>query len=838
MLSEEKIKHLAVLNENQFRKSIVLPVLRIMDGIESVLDNHGANEHGIDVVFFDRPPLSTTPTCVGVILKVGDITQMDNSRGKYKVTEIKDQITLAADNDLNLVNPAGKFRASRLIVMTTGKISNQAQTQLSKHAQNSHRLNLQAFDGSSVIGLIDKYYGEYWQFFDKTVLEYYRKLTEDYKYIEDISKLGVQEVKLVDDIYVPMTVSEILEEGPVQLDSGDPDISRMTGGSETISEVRLLDNEHRKVLLIGTTGSGKRIVLRHLLSEQIKLNGQGSDSDIIPFLLDAKDLKQSQTSLRDYLDHYLQYHDGGQLRDGFEKRLTETGVLILVDKLSRVNGSGEVLKLLETLDQFCVDYPKTRVVVALRDSQASEASEATNFKRYRLNFFGTSQVSTLVQNWYKDKIGVDLLPYEVVVQQLIRNVSQSALPKTPLVFTLNLVLLDSEESKTSNIADLFDKYCDLHLGKWNQELNLPFKYEFRQKKLLLSELAHFMQETQTDILPKENVLALFGKRIKQMGVKIQAEEILAETIAGGILLPEGNFIRFTLYVLQEFFVGVYLRDMQTDSKVASKLDDTFWGMPIIFYSGLKRECNALLEEIVTLKETPNISLQAYRSYMAGMIASNADHTDSDLKKEAIRFAFLGYVTFQKRLAVILSGHYGQIGELYAGIFLDTLAFYGLGSPLLELQYKELLTEKLAILEGFDEEIIPLSETEKEMPMFLIASLLTRFGLDGHVEALEQILASPNPYILVLLHSALHKLKAQRPEISKLNPELPPNWKKISGIQTRLKRKLQKEMYRDARRHLLRRNRNAVKKGFILPPPERALQRPGDYLEKLEDSTEE
>lgn len=828
----DKKHHLLQLDEKSFRRNVVLPLLSRLPGVTNVTDNHGAQELGIDVIYFYPDPMGTD-ACVGIQLKVGNINVATGKSSTDDVGTLEKQITLASRNEVALVNPVGSFRISKFQIMTTGNISSGAKTHLMKFARDEFRLNLEFKEGDNVIELLDRFYPDYWQYLNKTLSAYYASLREKYSRIDDITKLGAKQAPLIDDIYVPLTVTEAIDDESLELVEERKDIEEQetvlpVTKRETLGDVELLDENAKKIFIIGESGSGKRVLLRQLLFEQLRRNEKDTLGGVLPFLIDAKNVAASNEPLLTSLEKYLEEHEGSQIKEELSDYLVKKGIIIFVDKLSRINGSINVVEMIEKLNEFTNLYPKTRCVVPIRETQLSELAEQVSFKRYKLDYFGPTQVSALVDKWFSSNEHMNDSSLDVVAQQLIKNVSQGSLPRTPLVYTLNLILLDNEDSKNSNIADLFDKYVDIFLGKWNEELRTNFKFAFKQKKRFLSELAFEMQNLGVESIPREDVLAFFASKFDYMGIDGNTEELLEEMKVGGVLTEEYSNIRFTLYVLQEFFTGIALREHHTEETVVEKLDDRFWGQAIVFYAGLKRECNMLLEHIVTTKETDNFVIQSYRSYMAGMLASNADQSEGALKKEAIRTALLGQVLTLRRLAFIMRQIYGQVGELYAGNFIDLFSFYSMGSPLLERQYKELLEESDSIFEHLDKQEIVVSETESVLPRYLLTSMLLRFGMSGHMEEVQKLVSQPNPYILWLLHIRLNDFVGKRIERT-AGQDSDVALRSIRGLRTKLMSKLRNRKYWEANRKLLQKDRKKTKEAYLLPPAEFVLAQPLKYM---------
>ncbi|BDP43338.1 hypothetical protein DAETH_33070 (plasmid) [Deinococcus aetherius] len=819
MHNDDKRHYLESILEAPFRKDVAVPLLRRVPGVEHVTDVHGRNESGADIIYFERDALHF-PTCVGVQLKVGHI-DLSTSRKGTTFAEVKNQLDLISRATFHLTAPAGKHKISKFIVMTTGRISERAREELAKLA-HEYKLNINFLDGERVIELVDKLWPDFWSHIDKGTADYASSLRTRYTEVEDVVKLGARKSRPIDTLYVRMRLQEMLDERILDLNGEQVSVNP----PKVVDEFELL-NDPGLTLLIGESGSGKRLILRRLLFEQIERNSHLPNGGLLPFLLDAKVVAGDDADLEVHLRRELTENNGGQLLEGLDERLRDQGAVILVDRLTRVAEPERVRSVLRRMETLYGRYPKVRMIAALRDSETFEVTEFTAFKRWQVQAFEQTQVVSLVSKWYTALEHPEEGHLHAVVEQLVRNVIQGSLPRTPLVYTLNLVLLENNQ-QTTNLADVLDKYVDLYLGKWDDELNVPSVYDFTLKRSFLSELAFRMLEDGVDRLDRHEVITFFDSLFDRMGRDRGSEEIYSEIKRGGLLVEGNGLVRFVLYAFQEWFAGHHIYRRKDDAFVIERLDERFWGQAIIFYAGLKRACDDLLESVYTLKEVGDFPVQFYRSYLAGMIAVNADESSGDHKREAVRYALYGYLMLLRRLGFIFRRATGQVGELYAGMVVDFMLYYGVGSARLSLQYRELMFDNPTrpVVNAPEVGLTAFNATEVDLPRLFIASLMTRLGVPGYRDAMNVILRSSNPYILMLLYIRLNHM-------IDLNLQLTPDQdlRELRSLRREVHRKLSRN--KEAARKLLAKNKRMAQSAYILPPLEEVMQNPARFLNASE-----
>lgn len=770
-----KKKHLQSLNENEFRRQLIMPLFGKDSKKMNPHDNHGPNEQGIDVYYFEMDSMDNMQ-CVGVQLKVGDIS-MGQKKKSHPVNELFPQIENAFNSEIDSAIPQGRYKISRLYIITTGSISDNAKTSLNNFTKSRNLTNnLGHIDADKLITMIDKIYPEYWSYVNKTLADFYEKLINKVSIIETVSKLGVQEKVKIQDIYVEMYLKSV--------DSSFNEMGDEISSGEEIKDLDLINKPGVKIIS-GESGSGKKMLVKFLVLEQIKRNQKREDGGLVPIILDAKNLEfvENVEDVKLCIRKEIIEYSGQFIADAIQETSNLNGYFIFIENLGKIHDKDRRRKIVDILMQIYCDNKKSMIIITQRSINSVDTSEIKEVEKYKISFFKQGQIVKLVSNWINNNLGKDIT-LESVVGQIVKNVNQGQLPRTPLVYTLNLVILQNGD-KSQNLADLFDKYIDLYLGKWDEELGKKNAYEYRLKRTILGEIAYYMHHMKIDNIDQNRLFEIINSYALKIGREIDNFLLIEEIIFSGIIVNESYSYKFALFAIQEFFVGYHLKEKKMVSEILKHTNEPNWMQPIVFYAGLERECNEIILEILTSPNPENIYKYFYRSYLLSLIVSNADLSDHAFKLDAMRYSMLGHLEFLKHHAEKLKDIYGRVAELYSSIIVAEFLYYGMGSSKLDLQYKHLISD-------VETRIRNEANLDNILYRYYLSYLRFRFRLENSFEQYNENLKSNNVLVLgmmlVVSNERLEELDAASVDDGILNMTR-DYVEKLKHMKTEIRRKL-------------------------------------------------
>lgn len=191
--------------------------------------------------------------------------------------------------------------------------------------------------------------------------DYIRYAQERYNLMKLI---GGEEV-LLDDYFVCNSIGERLKVGVdrTKIKSGYID-------DATIEKIRAFyekkNYDNRKVLLLGSGGSGKTLMLQHLLLESIS---RFNETGILPVFLELRFYVQPD-SIEGFIAKTLNRGGGSFDEDDVTDLLKNGKLHILFDGLDEIDPS-DIGDFHRKMDGFAAQYPKVMLIVASRDGAAT-----------------------------------------------------------------------------------------------------------------------------------------------------------------------------------------------------------------------------------------------------------------------------------------------------------------------------------------------------------------------------------------------------------------------------------------------------------------------------------
>lgn len=155
MLSAKQISEiLESLGENDITRNVLVPLLEKM-GMKSVRFVGGANEQGVDAIFLYEVPPDSNIKCAGIQVKKGDIHAQ--TRRNRSIVEIVNQATLALSSEFSVGRE--RTRLSRFIVLSTGKVTEQAERFITEKVERvslAASIALDFWDIETITALVNK----------------------------------------------------------------------------------------------------------------------------------------------------------------------------------------------------------------------------------------------------------------------------------------------------------------------------------------------------------------------------------------------------------------------------------------------------------------------------------------------------------------------------------------------------------------------------------------------------------------------------------------------------------------------------------------------------------
>ena len=568
-------------------------VLPKLPRVQDVEYHHGGDEMGADFVISRTNDTFGNTEYIGVIAKVGKIVQ--------DFADIERQIN---ECDLPRLFRSGKekIRITEIWIVATKHITQNAKKKIF-HKYSTRKIEF--IDGAAFKKLVDQYAPLAWSGLPIVVGEYLQDLrvrTEEQD--RSFSLLPVSDKAF----YVKQDLYHL------------PDIEyrykRKGYRPPNKVDIEHIAESHRCILIEGGVGSGKSKLLRQLIAGATTPE-DFSKTKFIPLSVNYTELMEKHS---------------GDLKKLIEQRVPvairepchDSEYLVLIDAFDErrmeVNCQADELNAL--FDQASEEN-HIRVVVTSRFLEGVARSNILqpDISRFELHYLSMQRTFEFITKMC-EKVNVT----DRILEDLKKSTLFRELPRSPMLAILLARLLNENQQEIpSNMTELYAKYSELVLGRWDEKKGLQSQKEYQALDNILMRLARQMIDDQRLFISVDEVKAIFKDYLDQRNLEIDADQLFNKMVDRcEIVLLDSNSetLGFKHRSFTEFF---YAKSFISDQSlvVDSRVFNVYWINTFFFYFGLRKDCpndlqaifemptGSELEEWLKIMSTSNYLLAAY-----------------------------------------------------------------------------------------------------------------------------------------------------------------------------------------------------------------------------------
>lgn len=562
-------------------------LLRRLPHVTNVEYRQGAREMGADFVLEKTDQTLLTIEYVGVIVKTGKILQ-SHAEVERQIEECELERTFGGGTR--------KIFISELWVISNDNISQGAQDKINHKYKNK---SIKFIPGEKVLDLVDRFYPEYWTDLSVKIGEYFREVQEKAALLSAGSgMLG----PVNDRVYIEQS----LVLAPTSKDYRQ---KRKTKIVRRTAEEAVKDS--RFVVVEASMGTGKSTMLAAAATRLAK-SDVFNTSNQMPILTTVKEVKSEF---------------GGDLLKLVERVAKKTEVqeskfTILLDGLDEMNmNAEEQVELVQSFKTAVNSDSRVSLLIATRPL-AIETDQLIEkeFTKYNLSPFTVKQVIALVDALCKSEVVRNRLTKELEKSGLFK-----ALPKTPIsALLLAKLLQENVHEIPSTMTELYSKYMELVLGRWDMSKGLQSQTEYEVIFHVTINLSKYIIDNSLETLSVAEARDMFGNYVDSRNLKIDPETTFSKLLSREVFVisPDGGLMSFRHRTFAEYFYAASL-DRDGMNSLSPKLFEYYWATIYFFYFGIKRDAAALIEEASQLQLNdmterfgrlwvmPNMMLAAY-----------------------------------------------------------------------------------------------------------------------------------------------------------------------------------------------------------------------------------
>lgn len=584
-----KERHLRSLSEDDFRDLVIRPLfLRL--GYGDGRDTCGPSEAGKDALFIEKDRFGIE-SIVAVQTKRGNINLA--SAASQNLLAAITQLTTALATPVTLIATKQRVTPSQVFLCASGRINDAARQHIVELVKSP---SVRFLDIDDLIPKIDEHVPEVWLGIEADVLPYFRGIMHlvegdslDSSGKERIGPESVLRGAATDSLFVQLSLYRTV----VKPRTVSGRVKRDTE-IEEFPLTRAIAKKGRRISIVGDAGSGKSTGLLRLAYEFAREGVQESGDYMIPVSLRALDIwVERPHSLHDYCLLACRKLAQSSRPCFTASDLAKGRVVILIDSLDELPTDESRSYVVDLVEAMLKTYPKVQVILTSRPSAfAAGLRDGLRYTEYRISPISWHQ-ATKILNTVKRRNKLSKSQSQELLRQLEKL---HGVELNPLLVTVFAATTDiSKQDIPANITELFKKFTELMLGRWDEQKGLKHQYQAPLKDFVLTRLANRMHSDRQTVISRDIAESIVKGELDLRGYRADAHELLDEIfVRSGLFRVVDGDIEFRHLLIQEFFAG---RGIETAEQAKALVSDEWWTRALVFFFGENPQRVGVLEEM-------------------------------------------------------------------------------------------------------------------------------------------------------------------------------------------------------------------------------------------------
>lgn len=594
---------LTYIQKNE-KEPFLFPVLKELfrqKGFNCVEITHGTNEHGKDLVFREHDNRLMQNRWYSVVVKNKNVSNSEFELGGDLLRQINSSFTYPY-----LDSAGNENYANSVIVIVNGNVSQQAKDALNKELPAHQRNNVDIWNYQRLEEEIEKEIKEL--FLEGDALTKDEITLAKYKSNQIKALSNLENAK---DIYAGLDINDINDifvNIRTSLNKYQEEKNRYKDEKKKIQEeiddsISIL-NSNKNTLIQGVATSGKSLLLKRIGINA--LNANKAKPNAVFYFKFRKLGNLSAFDINSLIETEFKLLTEG---DSLDKNLFDKLILLFdgIDEIILAEDKSTIMNIINQFIKTCKieNIIHLQVIVSGRNLEIFDGELFEDFEKITLLPFDVGQAFKLV----KKIIPNDKEKAANFVNAIKCNQLSNSLTRTPMALTLMAILyrdgvIDLAELP-ANITELYNKFCDYYLNRWDTSKGILLQYKFEETKHILAFIANELHENGIQEISKKDLcLFLNGLFQRHSFEELGNIEKFIENLKDRVGLIQFNeqdqMFSFNNMSFQEYFASIYYDD-SNEQKLLDNLYREWWENTIIFYSGKQPKRDVLLRKIIDEK---------------------------------------------------------------------------------------------------------------------------------------------------------------------------------------------------------------------------------------------
>ena len=559
------IEHLRDVSDEVRGLHPILNVLfRKLPGIERVHYNQGSNEMGADFILFRRDPALLRINCIGVVVKADSIRQ--------NTTEVERQIKecfiprKAVDGT--------DIQIREVWVVSSQDITKNAREVIGKMYSDR---KVEFIPAQDLAGMIDQFAPDAFVTTSPALQDFAENTLASLEADDQRSLV----VPGMDPFYVEPKISRLDFDG-----YGNAKSTKSISGIDEL--LKALSSSQLTIVQAGA-GGGKSRLAREL-AKKVLGSSRFADGEILPTV-----------------EHARAYINGP--KEELCRRISELR--------ATSKSEGRVLFFIDGFDEVDLDDKQRAsfvddLIKAANDEQASVALLSRPFDEVSILGGRVQSLDVFRIEPLKGQKAIEFLTKIAgqidVKSKLMNDLSKSALLKAldgaPIAYILlGRLLAENQHELPSSLTELFQKYSELVLGRWEMAKGLRSQQEYEVIVEALTWLSVYLLENQLNEIAQSELEQWMIAYCQERSIQLNSTALVGRMCDRNSVLYVRSDIKtigFRHRAFAEFFYARHL-NRKPSIDLTGEIFSPYWLNSYYFLAGLQRDCPDLLTSLLEIE---------------------------------------------------------------------------------------------------------------------------------------------------------------------------------------------------------------------------------------------
>jgi len=585
----QKFKYLRALTLEEFDSTVVRRLM-LGRGYKQLDDSHLLQ----NTSFFLTHGVDGAPAVMAICVADGPLTLAQSASDRLNVAV--DALRYAAGTYVW----AGKIRKTPdIFVLAVPDVVNTA-AQKYIEAELEVR-NVQFLDRSTLAALVDKEIPDVWREVSANVTPYLHSLA---KLVDEQGVLSADTLHLLGakGNVIGAADGSFVE---VKLVRPVTKVTRESGKVtehfefEEITSEKLAAHRSLRALILGEAGTGKSTLLIRMAYLMAKGGVTSRTSYKIPLYARAIELAENNDlGVLEICSGAVKRLTNVPLQPFLESDLEEGRVYLLIDGLDEVSSDLGRSQVMTRINAVIERYPRLSVAITTRPyASIDRIAGIEKYIRYRISPISLLDAQKIVSQIRGPSVAAGSL------ETLRKLDAVHGMALNPLFVTVFGLLADTQKKDLpANITELFSKFTELMLGRWDTNKGLEQQYQSKVKEDLVSKFSFGLHKARRTRFSRSEFEIFAAARLEELNLSSNLQVIVSETIdRSGLFRGDHNNLEFRHHLIQEYFAGL---GIQSQRFVTSIIDDDWWRTPIVFFFGRTPDSIDSLRELANSIPNP------------------------------------------------------------------------------------------------------------------------------------------------------------------------------------------------------------------------------------------